>query len=479
MIEYNITKEVNKNKTIQQQPKVPNIETKTIPSPRIADGTFEEITETDLPIIGDISSPNTPQSHTSSRSKILDQEEAPSQGTTMKRGQISIVDTASKISACKTPATTTVESTRDESQISLLGERSPSTNEVAMEQEVNMTSDATIREDSQDSMAELRRIISTPIEVNEVQEEIDMYQHEKDTGEQEITITEILEEINKSSSTKSDNSILEDQSNKSRNNNTQHYEVESEINLVVDEQSTRDESQDSLLGEIITDPPSDTPTNQQEEVTTIGAAVQNINSSKPLIPMEEFTLIEDQDSLEEIVIYDMVVEYQGVAQYDEDMSGIRQKAYEKRTSEIILVNASQNPRVESKEDGLEADDEQWGRDSVHEDDMVLITKERSDPTPTNNDCISNIYGYEEVDNPTIPTAVFYRYCKPPTSLEEVQLRENFRERRLRYFASRANKVGHSWFPETYLPDPEDPEWSWKEGLELDLPAQSAYQLNED
>ena len=30
----------------------------------------------------------------------------------------------------------------------------------------------------------------------------------------------------------------------------------------------------------------------------------------------------------------------------------------------------------------------------------------------------------------------------------------------------------------YLPDPEDPEWSWKEGIEMDRPAQSLYQLNE-
>ena len=29
-----------------------------------------------------------------------------------------------------------------------------------------------------------------------------------------------------------------------------------------------------------------------------------------------------------------------------------------------------------------------------------------------------------------------------------------------------------------MPDPEYPEWSWKEGLELDLSAQSVYQLNE-
>ena len=57
-------------------------------------------------------------------------------------------------------------------------------------------------------------------------------------------------------------------------------------------------------------------------------------------------------------------------------------------------------------------------------------------------------------------------------------RENFRLRRRGYFARPAIKVGHSWFPEIYLPDPEDPAWYWKEGLELYVPAQSVYQLNE-
>ena len=39
-------------------------------------------------------------------------------------------------------------------------------------------------------------------------------------------------------------------------------------------------------------------------------------------------------------------------------------------------------------------------------------------------------------------------------------------------------IGGSWFPEPNLSDPEDPEWSWKEGIEMDRPAQSLYQLNE-
>ena len=177
---------------------------------------------------------------------------------------------------------------------------------------MNMTGDANTREESQDSMAEISKIISTPIDINDAHSDVYMAQQEQETNEHEITITAILEEINKSSSTKSNNSIREDHPNETGLKNTQGSEVESKSNVAVYEQSTRDESQDSLLGEINTEPPSDTPTNQQGEVTTMGAALQNINSSKPLIPSEEFTLIEDQDSLEEIVIYDMVVEYQAL-----------------------------------------------------------------------------------------------------------------------------------------------------------------------
>ena len=110
--------------------------------------------------------------------------------------------------------------------------------------------------------------------------------------------------------------------------------------------------------------------------------------------------------------------------------------------------------------------------------MALITRNRTDPTPTNNDCVSNIYGYEEKDDPTIPTDEYYRWSKPTTSIEEVERRENFRNRRRAYFARPAIKIGHSWFPEKYIPDPEDPEWSRKDGLEPELPAQSVYQLND-
>ena len=121
--------------------------------------------------------------------------------------------------------------------------------------------------------------------------------------------------------------------------------------------------------------------------------------------------------------------------------------------------------------------EGWGRDGIHEEDMSIITRDRLDITPTNRDCISNIYGYYENDNPAIPTEINYRWCKPATTLEELYRREMFRVRRRGYFDRPAIKEGNSWYPEKYLPDPEDPELSWKEGLEMDLPAMSVYQLN--
>ena len=54
--------------------------------------------------------------------------------------------------------------------------------------------------------------------------------------------------------------------------------------------------------------------------------------------------------------------------------------------------------------------EGWGRDGIHEEDLAMITRDRLDITPTNRDCISNIYGYYENDNPAIPTVIYYRWC---------------------------------------------------------------------
>ena len=176
---------------------------------------------------------------------------------------------------------------------------------------------------------------------------------------------------------------------------------------------------------------------------------------------------DDAYSLEEIIIYD-VVEYQSTItstiQAEDDVVEIKTETTEKYPSENTLGNTSQiltdgsdNKELEPttisqvviaheeevlaqsfgepSDEDLEqwtkilndkADDEQWRKDGVHEEDIALITKDRSDPTPFNNDCISNIYGYEEVDDPAKPTAIFYRYCKPPSSLEEVHRRKNFR-----------------------------------------------------
>ena len=110
--------------------------------------------------------------------------------------------------------------------------------------------------------------------------------------------------------------------------------------------------------------------------------------------------------------------------------------------------------------------------------MIGIKQKDINKTPTNADCIKYLYNYEEVDDPKVPDAIYYRRCKKPITAEEVYRRRSFRIRRRRYFALPAIYIGGFWFPEPYFPDPEDPEWSWKEGLEINRPAQSLYQLNE-
>ena len=161
--------------------------------------TFEDIAESDLPIIGDISSSNTPQSQSISQGKASDQEEVPS----------IIVEKASNINESGTPVTMIVESTGDESQSSLLGENSPSANEVAMEQEADATGKTNTSEESQDSMAEIRQILSTPVVINASNSDVDMSQQEQENNEQEVTITAIIEELNRSISSKGNSSTQE------------------------------------------------------------------------------------------------------------------------------------------------------------------------------------------------------------------------------------------------------------------------------
>ena len=189
--------------------------------------------------------------------------------------------------------------------------------------------------------------------------------------------------------------------------------------------------QDSLLGEAPTNPRSKNEI--QIEATTTANTLQDSIISEWLIPKDEFELMNDLDSLEDI-IYDLVVEYQGIITSTipagEYVIEINVEPTERNPKDTILGNTSQpepttmsqvvisheeevsaqNFGEQSDEELVEwtevlnnkADDEQWGMDGVHEEDMVLITRDRNNPTPTNNDCISNIYGYEEVDDPTIP-----------------------------------------------------------------------------
>ena len=121
---------------------------------------------------------------------------------------------------------------------------------------------------------------------------------------------------------------------------------------------------------------------------------------------------------------------------------------------------------------------EWGSEGVPENAMRLIKQQHVCQIPTNADCIKYLYDYEEVDDPKVPDHIHYRRCMRPTTLEEVYRRWSFRIRRRSYFARPAMNIGGFWFPELYLPDAEDPEWSWKEGIEVDRPAQSLYQLNE-
>ena len=90
-----------------------------------------------------------------------------------------MVESAINIDVISTQITMIVGSIRDESQSSLLGENSSSANEAAMEQEADPTGEASLRKESQDSIAEIRQILSTPAVFNENNSDIDMSQQEQ------------------------------------------------------------------------------------------------------------------------------------------------------------------------------------------------------------------------------------------------------------------------------------------------------------
>ena len=60
--------------------------------------------------------------------------------------------------------------------------------------------------------------------------------------------------------------------------------------------------------------------------------------------------------------------------------------------------------------------------------------------------------------------------------KELYRRYSLRRKSVDYFNRPAIWHNNKWYPEKYRPDPEDHEWSWKEGIEVDKPGQSLYQL---
>ena len=89
----------------------------------------------------------------------------------------------------------------------------------------------------------------------------------------------------------------------------------------------------------------------------------------------------------------------------------------------------------------------WGADGVPDEEIQKIVRNRESKTPTNADCITYLYEYIEMDDPRIADHMYYRRCKPPTTIEEVYRRYTFRIRRRRYFARPAINIGGAWFPE--------------------------------
>ena len=88
-----------------------------------------------------------------------------------------------------------------------------------------------------------------------------------------------------------------------------------------------------MLGEALTNPQ---PTHITQAAALMGPSLTQ-NSNKGLIPREEFELIDDPNSIEEITIYDVVVEYQGIMTSKTQME-----------EEVIEIETE--PSINTKED---------------------------------------------------------------------------------------------------------------------------------
>ena len=377
---------------------------------------FENIDEAEFPTLGDISSSTITQPRTMSQEENIAIPETNQHSET--------IQTTSRNSS-------QMESTRDESQDPLLGE-------------LVIITQTNIDEET----------------INQEQEPVE---------ETKITITAIIEEINRSMSSK--NSSLHEETRAVNTMEENKAAETNEQNSEMIDQSTREELQHSLLGETSNHqakPRVETQPSKNIESMMDEAMLQTSSSNDLITPREEFTLIDDPDSLEEIVIYDMIVEHQAPSivtinkNIDDDVIEIKAEPQENNSEDAIKQSISRSQAeimtdsqiiVDHEEitstqepilDQPPEEPEDWeaillrskipegcGRHGIHEEDMAIITRDRPNNIPTNRDCISNIYGYYENDNPAIPTEIYYRWCKPETTIEGMHRRENFRIKRRR------------------------------------------------
>ena len=243
------------------------IKESALPTPITNSEDFEDINEEELPMIGDISSSN------STQPSMKSQETS------------SIPEVNLLIEGIVTPSV--VRTTHN--TIETAGYQMGSTR----------------NESQKPSLEETTITVQGPIEG---EQDIEMFNQEQESVEDtEVTITSILEEINRSISSK----------------NSSIQEVTQAAGETIEEQSTPDPK--GLAGENNNQPTSRIestpdpkglagenniqPTSRIEALLS-EAMLQESNSNELIIPRDEFTFISDPDSLEDIVIYEMVVVYQ-------------------------------------------------------------------------------------------------------------------------------------------------------------------------
>ena len=194
----------------------------------------------------------------------------------------------------------------------------------------------------------------------------------------------------------------------------------------------------------------------------------------PTTPDKENLILGEESEIAMVNASQVLLAHEKKIQWDKTMKSSLTTIETEETDQDNDVTLCDDPGLESQGWDLmneilscQGNRRQWDPEGFEAYLMAEMIEERPKKTITNEDCIAVVYNYMPDDDLSMPDEEYYRWCEPLTDKDELYRRYSFRRRRIDYFNRPAVWFNNKWYPERYLPDPEDPEWFWTEGIELD------------